>query len=305
MIATPLANITWVAGQSRALHPYSSPVRDQARFLAAGLLLGLGRRDGRVINRHEPRDAGAARALARALRTTALRRVPADERRWVDRIEDRRAALAAEHGVTQAVFSETPERESSRWAQILRPGPVSRACGVISIPPLWGLLLMRLARELRPRSAIELGTGFGVSAAYLAAALELNGGGRLTSFDGAEKWAEIAESGASELGLSRLEVRVGALSDTLDASLPELDPVDLAFVDAEHTKEATVHYFAAMLPHLADGAVVVFDDIAFDAPMWEAWVEIRAHPRVAVALSLGKMGIVSVSGRASESARVR
>ena len=60
-----------------------------------------------------------------------------------------------------------------------------------------------------------------------------------------------------------------------------------------------------MLPHLSDGGVVVFDDIEFDAPMWEAWTEIREHPSVAVALSLGKMGIVSASGRASESARAR
>lgn len=280
-------------------------MRDRVRFLAASLLLALGRRDGRVVNRHEPGEAAPTRALARALRTTALHRIPADERSWADRIEARRAGLAAEHDVTQAVFSEKPERESSRWAQILRPGPVSQACGVISIPPLWGLLLMRLARELRPRSAIELGTGFGISAAYLTAALDMDEGGRLTSFDGAEKWAAIAAEGASGLDLSRLAFRVGALSETLEASLTELDPVDLAFVDAEHTKEATVRYFATMLPHLAESAVVVFDDIAFDASMWEAWLEIREDPSVALAVSLGKMGIVSVAGRASESARVR
>jgi predicted O-methyltransferase YrrM len=280
-------------------------VRDAIRLWAAGALLRLGRRDGRIVNRREPGGVDRSRELASALRTTGLRRVPADERSWIERIEARRDELATEQTTTDAVFSESPQEQPSRWGRLVRPVPVSTASRVISIPPLWGLLLMRLARELRPHSAIELGTGFGISAAYVTAALELDGRGRLTSFEGAERWAAIAQHGATDLGLHRLEIRLGALSQTLDSALPDLAPVDFAFVDAEHTKEATVRYFDTMLPHLSDGAVVVFDDIAFDKPMWEAWVEIREHRRVALALSLGKMGIVSVAARASGPARAR
>jgi predicted O-methyltransferase YrrM len=273
-------------------------VRDEARFLAASLILALGRRDGRVVVRNDRAARGSSRALARALRTTATRRIPSDERSWADRIEGRRAALAAEHADTQEVFSEKPEpgARPAGWGRLVRRGPVSDACGVISIPWLWGTLLMRLARELRPGAAIELGTGFGISAAYIAAGLELAGRGRLVTFDGAEEWAKIAEDGTSKLGFSRVGFRVGPLSETLGAALPELEPVGLAFVDAEHTKESTIRYFETLLPHLGEGAVVVFDDIAFDAPMWEAWTEIRGHPQVAVAVSLGKMGIVSFAG---------
>ena len=43
---------------------------------------------------------------------------------------------------------------------------------------------MRLVRELRPHSCLELGTGVGVSAGYQAAAMELNGVGRLLTLDG-------------------------------------------------------------------------------------------------------------------------
>jgi predicted O-methyltransferase YrrM len=275
-----------------------SPVRDEARFLAASLALALGRRDGRVVIRNDRAARDSSRALARALRTSATRRIPRDERAWADRIERRRAALATERTDTQEVFSEKPEpgARPAGWGRLARRGPVSDACGVISIPPLWGTLLMRLAHELRPGAAVELGTGFGISAAYLCAGLEVAGRGRLVTFDGAEEWARIAEEGTSGLGLSRVGFRVGPLSETLGAALPELEPVGLAFVDAEHTKESTIRYFETLLPHLGNGAVVVFDDIAFDAPMWEAWTEIREHPRVAIAASLGKMGIVSAAG---------
>lgn len=282
-----------------------SRVRDEARFLAASLLLGLGRRDGRLVNRNERSARDSSHALGSALRMTALRRIPREERRWAERIEQRRAELASEHAETQAVFTERPERGGARWTQILRPGPVAEACGVISIPPLWGVLLLRLARGQRPAVAVELGTGFGISAAYLAAGLEVNGSGRLATFDGAEKWAAIAEEGTSRLGLTRAEFRVGPLSKTLEEALVELDPVGLTFIDAEHTKESTLRYFRTLLPHLSDGAVLVFDDIDFDAPMWEAWTEIREHPAVAVAVSLGKMGIVSVAPRGGEGAHGR
>ena len=244
------------------------------------------------MNRNVP--SPRSRALARALAGAAVLRGTAAERDWVARIEARRAELAAEHAQTEAVFSEGPERAGARWAEIRRSGPLAEACRVISVPPHWARLLMRLIAELRPASCVELGTGFGVSAAYEAAALELNGAGELTSFEGGESWARIAREGAERLGLARLDVRVGPLSETLAPGLAEKAPVDFAFIDAEHTRESTLSYFEALMTSVAPGATLVFDDIDFDAEMWDAWTEIREHPRVATALSLGRMGIVTV-----------
>ena len=192
------------------------------------------------------------------------------------------------------MFSEEPETAGERWEHVGRDGPVAEKCGTISIPPRWGLMLVRLVRELSPNLCVELGTGFGLSAAFVSAALELNGTGELVSFEGAEEWAEIARGGAAELGLDRLDVRVGPLSETLPVSLSELAPVDFAFVDAEHTKESTLRYFDQLLPHLSDRAVVLFDDIDFDRGMWEAWEGIRDHPRVRAWAALGRIGIVRV-----------
>lgn len=281
-----------------------------ARLLAASLLLEVGRHGnraaravvaglsktaaGRVVAVHGVAEDAVARPLARALRTTALGRVAPAEREWIGRIEARRAELAASHGLTQGVFSPVRPPKASGWSGIFKPVAVSDACGVISIPPGWGLFLMRLVRELKPRSCVELGTGFGVSAAYLGAGLELNGSGRLTTLEGAEKWAAIAEQGISSLGLGRIDITVGPLSDTLEPTLAEVGPVDLAYVDADHSKEATTEYFEAILPHASDRAVIVFDDIAFDEGMLEAWIEIRSHPRVVTAASLGRMGLIRV-----------
>jgi predicted O-methyltransferase YrrM len=276
-----------------------SSTADVGRLLAASAVLGLAGR-GDWIARRTPAgrvawarpDEPGRRPLARALRGTAARRLDPAERDRVERVEERRGRLAAEHGPTGAVFTEGERAEEGRFGHVGREGPVAEKCGTISIPPRWGVLLVRLVRELQPRSCVELGTGFGLSAAFIASALELNGDGRLVTFEGSEEWAAIAREGAAELRLERMDLRVGPLSETLPASLPELAPVDLAFVDAEHTKESTLRYFEQLLPRATPGAVFLFDDIDFDRGMWEAWEEIRDHPRVGAWVALGRLGLV-------------
>ena len=62
-------------------------------------------------------------------------------------------------------------------------------------------------------------------------------------------------------------------------------PIEYAFLDAEHSEEATIEHFDALLPHLADGAVVVLDDITQAAEMRQAWSAVCAREQVSLARS--------------------
>jgi predicted O-methyltransferase YrrM len=185
------------------------------------------------------------------------------------------------------------------WAAAAdRPIAVSGVYGWLSIPAPWGIFLLRLVRELLPRSCLELGSGLGISAAYMGAALELNGNGRLTTLDAAADWAGIAAEGFGALGLDeRIELQIGPIEDTLPAALRGTAPVDLAFLDAEHTQEATRRHFEAVLPSLSDGAVLVFDDVDLSPEMRRAWKRIRRHRRVSVAVAVRRMGLAVISDR--------
>lgn len=235
-------------------------------------------------------DQRPARALARALRSVALGAVPSDESDWSARIEAWRRALTAEHAARTA---------SSQS----RGGASSRLIEYISLPPVWGLFLMRLVRELAPRSCVELGTGFGISAAYQAAALELRGEGRIATLDGSAELMAQARRGFSSLGLERVETCVGPLSETLEETLGRIAPIDYALLDAEHTEEATLRHFDALVPHLAADAVVVLDDIPWPArspwtlEMRGAWRTIKRSDSVAMAIDLGRMGVIVTPGR--------
>jgi predicted O-methyltransferase YrrM len=242
------------------------------------------------------RDPAAA-PLARAVRTTLLGQVSTGEREWVERIEAGRGRLLADEGVTGPPFDPGSESPGGRHAMERRRTTVGVASAFVSLPPEWCLLLLRLVRELSPRSCLELGTGFGISTAYQAAALKLNGSGTMTTLEGSPAWAELAEASLSALGLERVTVRVGAIGETLPAELEQRGSFDFVFIDAEHQAGATLAYFDAMLPILSDGAVVVVDDVDWPA-MKHSQAAIGSNERVSTSVSIGRLG-VSVIGRPS------
>jgi predicted O-methyltransferase YrrM len=165
-----------------------------------------------------------------------------------------------------------------------------------SVWPTWGLFLMRLVRELRPRSCLELGTGYGLSGCYHAAALVLNGEGRIVTLEGASARARIADQGFAALGVARVEARVGSLQDMLEDAARRAAPVDYVFVDAEHEEAETLEHFRTLGPHLACPAVIVFDDIRWSDGMRRAWAQISGHPAVTAAIDLHRMGVCVVAG---------
>jgi predicted O-methyltransferase YrrM len=226
--------------------------------------------------------------LLRCVEETLRGALPPDERDWVGGLLAIRRRLRRSREI------------------IIHPldPPVAQTLGeryLVSKAPLAALLLFRLVREFKPTRCLELGTNLGVSAAYQAAALELNGGGALDTLEGSRILAGLAQRHLAELELA-VRVHRGRFQDLLPGLLPRLEPLDYVFVDGHHDQQATIGYFAQLYPHLTPGALVVFDDIAWSEGMAEAWRVIQADERVRVALSVGSMGVTLVGG---EGARIR
>jgi predicted O-methyltransferase YrrM len=228
-------------------------------------------------------------ALRHALRDTALGRLPGEERAWAERIEANRRRLPRAAVGIAARDPGAPQRNPSEHL-----AEAERACEWMGLPQSWGRLLTRVVRELSPRSCLELGTGFGVSTAYQAAALELNGAGRLVSLD-IPNLTAIAAPSLERLGLShRVELVGGLIEETLPGACELAAPIDYVFLDADHTEGGTLRPFDALIPHLADGATVVFDDINWTAEMRGAWRLVRERPRVNAAFGVHRLGIAVV-----------
>ena len=152
---------------------------------------------------------------------------------------------------------------------------------------------------MEPRQCLELGSSLGLSAAYQASAIQLNGSGQLDTLEGAATIADRARANLDELSV-RATVTTGRFQDTLEPLLKERPGIDVAFLDGHHDRDATIAYFEQIVPHVNPAGVLIFDDIAWSPGMAEAWRQIRSDRRVGLVVDLFKVGVCAVgSGPAS------
>lgn len=149
-----------------------------------------------------------------------------------------------------------------------------------------GRLLSLLVRHSRARTAVDLGTAYGMSALFLVAALP--GDGHVTTVERAQPQAGVAGPLLAEHEPDRVTFLVAS---TLAAAAQIAGPIDLLFHDAGHSGQDYRDDFAAYLPLLAPGATVLFDDIRWpgDPTCDDGWRALAARPEVAVALELDNM----------------
>ena len=236
-----------------------------------------------------------SRWLAEALREALAGRVTAEEARWTRPIEDLRRRLDASQEPIEIVDYGAGTAEEARDAAQVQAGRVLHVplgdISRVSKDAMWALLLFKLVHKFRPQTCLELGTAVGISAAYQAAALTLDGNGTLTTLEGAPSLAGLSAANLHTLGLTNVEVVAGRFQDTLAGVLAARPPIGHAFIDGHHDGPATLAYFEAICPHLAERAVLVFDDILHYPSMRAAWNTLAADPRIPLSVDLARVGI--------------
>jgi len=229
-------------------------------------------------------EKAVASAVARALQG----KLEPDESYWQDSIERLRQRMSRDDTVLQYrdfgdVRGSPPE-----------PKPVTRTIAEVqaySVPPHQGLALHVLVRDIRPESCLELGTCLGISAAYIASALDLNERGSLATLEGGKDLSRVASINFSRLGLGNTRFVVGSFEETLPETLLDVPPIDLAHIDGHHDGGATRAYFDRIVQHTSPRAVIILDDIRWSRDMRRAWHAISTHARVTASLDLFTFGV--------------
>jgi predicted O-methyltransferase YrrM len=283
-------------------HGLGGLVRESGRTGVRQAARAWHRTEGAVTAWRLHPQGASSQAVATALRAALAGRPSPEERVWIRRIEaQRQAMLTSVQPLRFEDFGSGDDHEAVTAGQAaVRELPLGEMTARSSSSPRWGYLLFRLTRVLRPASVLELGTCVGVSAAYIASALELDGNGNLTTLEGGQPLVERSRHTLAELGLDhRVEVVPGAFADTLDDVLERISPVQLAFIDGHHQEAATLAYTEQVLPHLSEEAVLAYDDINWSAGMRRAWDTIDKDPRFAMTVDLGGLGLATLSSRAT------
>jgi predicted O-methyltransferase YrrM len=142
-----------------------------------------------------------------------------------------------------------------------------------ALKPAGLLNLYALTERWRPKLVLELGSG--TSTVWIAYALTGNGRGRLISLDHLEEYAARTRAALELHDLSgRAEIRYAPLNDVRvgeqtfqwydRSALDDLHDIDMVFVDGPPGStgpDARYPALPILLDRLADGAVIVLDDI--------------------------------------------
>ncbi|MBT3544354.1 MAG: class I SAM-dependent methyltransferase [Saprospiraceae bacterium] len=139
------------------------------------------------------------------------------------------------------------------------------------------------------KNVLELGSSLGISTAYLAA---VNNDTKVISLEGNPASADIARHNAKQLELPNIEIVTGIFEETLTPTLGRMKQVDLAYLDGNHSYDATIEYFDKILPYLNENSVIVLDDIYWSDGMLNAWKQLIQHTAVTYSIDIYSSGFL-------------
>lgn len=159
----------------------------------------------------------------------------------------------------------------------------------ISLPHKYGALLFAIVRYFKPTTIVELGTCCGVSAAYLSKA---SPDAKIYTCEGDTGLVKLAERNLRQLSVKNVIFHNTNFSDFLNSDQVRAAKIDLAFIDGDHSCNATISNFEKILLNSHNDTVLIIDDIYWSAGMTKAWREIKIHEKVRVTMDFYRLGLV-------------
>lgn len=192
-----------------------------------------------------------------------VKRASYDSASWEEGVRDVEAVLGgrAAEVLSEPALERVEERSRRALAEIRGREARSRKWAVDSLLARFAYLACRLGK---PEVAVETGVAYGVSSAFILAAMEANGRGELHSVDlpplrrSARRFYGTAIPDGS---LERWTLHRGSSRRVLPKLLRDLGGIDLFLHDSLHTKRNMLFEFEAIWPALRPGGLILADDV--------------------------------------------
>ena len=144
------------------------------------------------------------------------------------------------------------------------------------VPRAEGEMLHHIALASRAQLIVEVGTSYGFSGLFWAAAMQQTGG-QLQTIDKDKKKFESARDTFKRAGVKDFVIsHLGDAQDVISRKMRDLS-IDLAFIDAD--KPATGAYFDLLWPRINPGGSILIDNATTHREQLSDFVRaIRARP---------------------------
>lgn len=159
----------------------------------------------------------------------------------------------------------------------------------ISQPKAGARVLSRLTEFCSPKTIIELGTAAGIATMYISVSSPQ---ADIFTVEGDELMAEVAAKNFKVFKNKNIKLIKGRFSDVLPELLQKIDKLDLAFIDGDHGREATINYYELLSSKIHSKSLIIFHDIYWSDEMKEAWREIIAKSEVIISIDCFYFGLL-------------
>lgn len=169
-----------------------------------------------------------------------------------------------------------------------------------------GGLLYNAMKAFRPSTMLEVGTAYGMSARFMLQAAErYNPAATLDTIEAGEPQFSLAEASLTDRFAGHIECHKGLSSKLIPKICESMTSLDFVFHDGAHDGRIYESDFAAMLPVLRAGSVVIFDDIrwfdkrivASDPGCHRGWRAIVERSEISCAVEInGGVGVALIAG---------
>ncbi|MGH8260559.1 MAG: O-methyltransferase [Steroidobacteraceae bacterium] len=184
------------------------------------------------------------------------------------------AKSEAQDSVTAEYFRTRPREGRAVYPQMDAGDHAHFADKLVALEPDKAEFCYVLCRAMRATRIVELGTSFGVSTIYLAAAVRDNGGGVVIGTENEAAKIAAARASFTAVGLADLiDLRAGDVRETLKHIE---GPIDFVLFDIWW--EAVGPALDLLLPHLHRGSVVCADNTAGRPLGYRALFEVLDDP---------------------------
>jgi len=150
-------------------------------------------------------------------------------------------------------------------------------------------LLFRLTKYFEPNNILELGTSLGMGTSAMSLG---NKFAKVITIEGCKETSEVALEQFNHFQLKNIHLINSEFDEALNSTEIKDSKFDLVYLDGNHNKEATLHYFNEILTNISNETIMIFDDIHWSKGMTVAWETIKQHPQVKVTIDTFFWGII-------------
>ena len=151
-------------------------------------------------------------------------------------------------------------------------------------------LLSKLTSYLAPSEILEIGTSLGLATMAMHIGKPF---ARVITVEGCANTSAVARDGFDKFNATNIDTVINEFEQFFKSeNFRSIKKIDLAFIDGNHSKDATLTYFKHLLSKVHNDTVLIFDDIYWSPAMTAAWRTICDHPEVTVSIDTFKWGLV-------------